>query len=89
LSTFGSEQYQTTKPRPDTWRTRLRGISSMMTSCIVVAPQASFSGAFTLRKVRRYSPVFIRGFVGITFHQAAWSERISGKAFTGRQLPAV
>jgi hypothetical protein len=70
------------KQRPDAWCPGLSGTSSTMESSIVVAPQASFNGAFPLKKVRHYSSSFMKGIVGVMLHQGAWSERLSDKVFT-------
>jgi hypothetical protein len=75
------------KPRPDDWHVGPRGTSSMMTSGITVAPQLSFSDAFPLKRVRLYSLIPMRGFVGIMLHQEAWSGRLFGKVSTGRLSP--
>jgi hypothetical protein len=61
----------------------------MMMSCIIAAPQVFFNGAFLLKKARRYSSIFMRGFVAIMLCQGAWSERFFGKVFTGLQLAAT
>jgi hypothetical protein len=75
------------KLRPDAWHAGPRATSSMTVSCIATAPQVSCSGAFPLRKVKCYSSIFMRGFVGIMLRQGVWLERLSNKIFTGRRSP--
>jgi hypothetical protein len=63
---------------------RSKGYKFAMMSCIASAPQASFSGASPLRKVRSYSSILMRGSVDTMLRQEAWSERLSNKVSTGR-----
>jgi hypothetical protein len=64
-----------------------RGTSFMMTSCIIIALQESFSSAFPSGKVRRYFLTFMKEYVDITPRLGAWSEKPSDKAFTGQRPP--
>jgi hypothetical protein len=52
-----------------------------MMSCITITPQASFSGASPLKKVRHYSLIFMRGSVDIMLHREASTGRLSDKFF--------
>jgi hypothetical protein len=52
-----------------------------MMSCIAITPQASFSGASPLKKVRHYSLIFMRGSVDIMLHREASTGRLSDKFF--------
>jgi hypothetical protein len=72
-----------TKLRLSAYHAGPRGTSSMMMSSIITTSQVSFSGPFLLKKVRRYFPIYTRGFVGIMLHQGAWSKRLSENVGTG------
>jgi hypothetical protein len=48
----------------------------MTMGSIITTPHVSFNGAFPLKKVRRYSSIFMRKFVGIMLHQGAWLGRL-------------
>jgi hypothetical protein len=57
---------------------------TMMTSYIITVPQVSFKDAFPLKKVRHYSSISLKEFVGITLCQEAWLGSLSNKVSTSR-----
>jgi hypothetical protein len=63
---------------------RAKGYLIHNDSCITTAPQASFSSASLLRKVRHYSSIFMRGSVDTMPHHEAWMERLSEKVSTSQ-----
>jgi hypothetical protein len=56
---------------------------------MATAPQASFNGAFPLKKVWHYSSIFMRESVDIMLRREASLERLFDKVFTDRRPPVA